>query len=447
MSWEKKVVWSEGMMLQPQHFQQQTRYHEAQLRNVARLLQRHSWGIASINFDSSHLKTGKVCVSAAEGILPDGSYFNMPQIDVAPRAIDINDDNLNKTVYLGVTIRRFGNAETKRENENGVQYRYKLSEHEARDVSGNSSLQQSLEVAGFDFRLLTDNDELDEFSCIPVGVIENIASNGEVTLKSDFIAPTLNIKNNEYVKGFLAELVNLAEHRISALSARVSVAGKATTTEVSDFLMLQTLNRHYPIIKHLNSSLECTPIELYEKFVYLIGDMSTFIQADKRVPELPDYQHLELTSIFAELINQLRQLFSVVLEQTSLNIPLQEKKYGIRVGVISDKTLFTSASFVLAVSADISPDEIRQYFPPQIKIGAVEQIKELVNIQLPGVQLNGLAVAPREIPYQRNFVYFELIPKGEYWDALAQSGGIALHIGTNFPNLSMELWAIRGNEK
>jgi type VI secretion system protein ImpJ len=81
-----------------------------------------------------------------------------------------------------------------------------------------------------------------------------------------------------------------------------------------------------------------------------------------------------------------------------------------------------------------------------VKIGAIEQIKELVNVQLPGIQLNNLAVAPREIPYQRNSVYFELVPKGEYWTALSESGGIALHVGTKFPNLSMELWAIRGNQ-
>jgi type VI secretion system protein ImpJ len=69
----------------------------------------------------------------------------------------------------------------------------------------------------------------------------------------------------------------------------------------------------------------------------------------------------------------------------------------------------------------------------------------LVNVQLPGIQLNNLAVAPREIPYQRNYIYYELIQNGEYWTALSESGGIALHVGTKFPNLKIELWAIRSN--
>ncbi|MFT5591305.1 MAG: type VI secretion system protein ImpJ, partial [Bradyrhizobium sp.] len=31
MSWNSKVVWSEGMLLQPQHLQQHDRYLQAQL--------------------------------------------------------------------------------------------------------------------------------------------------------------------------------------------------------------------------------------------------------------------------------------------------------------------------------------------------------------------------------------------------------------------------------
>ena len=291
----------------------------------------------------------------------------------------------------------------------------------------------------------TDKDDNNEFSCIPIAYIDDLSPNNSISLKENYIAPSLNIKSSAFICGFLSELIKLVKHRISALASRVSVAGKATTTEVTDFLMLQTLNRHSPILNNLEQAETLTPFELYERFICLIGDMSTFIKADKIVPELPNYQHNNLTEMFSTLIDELRQVFSVVLEQNSLNIPLQEKQYGISIGVIADKTLFSSAAFILAVTADLSTEELRKYFPAQVKIGAIEQIKELVNVQLPGIQLNNLAVAPREIPYQRNYIYYELIQNGEYWAALAESGGIALHVGTKFPNLNMELWAIRSN--
>ncbi|NTS75638.1 type VI secretion system baseplate subunit TssK [Catenovulum sp. SM1970] len=445
MAWEKKVVWTEGMMLQPQHFQQQTRYHDAQLSKTLGLISPYAWGFANFEVDTSQLLNGKICLDKAEGILPDGSYFHLGQQDGIPKAIDVDESLLGKRIYLAVNIRRHGNTEISREGDELQRYRNRVSEIEIRDINTENSLSQAIEVAGFNFSLLTENDDLSEFCCLPFAVVEDISAEGKIKLQADFIPSMINIKKCDYVSSFISELVTLCQHRVTALAQRVSVAGRASTSEVTDFLMLQTLNRHLPILSDHSQADFVGSKDLFEKWCYLIGDMSTFINEDKLVPELPTYQQKNSSDIFNQLIKHLRQLFSVVLEQNSIAIPLEEKKYGIRIGQVADATLFASGNFVLAVSADLSVDDLRQYFPAQVKVGAVEQIKELVNVQLPGIQLSSLAVAPREIPYKRGYVYFELVQQGEYWQALTQSGGIALHIGTNFPNLDLELWAIRGN--
>jgi type VI secretion system protein ImpJ len=441
MAWEKRVVWSEGMMLQPHHFQQQSRYHEAQLRHTFNASLPYCWGMLSWDIDSALLKTGKLCINHAEGVFADGSFFSCPEIDKTPTAIDIDQDKLGAIVYLAVPIRRSGNTEVYRDQQ--VQGRFHVSEYEARDVSGITSNNNLIEVSGLNLSIRTSKQDNSEFSCVPIGQIDDISSSGVISLKREFLPPSLNIKSSPFISGFLSELAKLAKHRIQTLASRVSVAGKSTGSEVVNYMMLQTLNRHYPILAYLAEAEQVPPFYLYEKFVSLIGDMSTFIQSDKVVPALPHYLHAEPTQVFAALVSELRSLFSVVLEQNSINIPLKEKSFGIRVGSVSDKTLFGTASFIIAVSADIAQEDIRQYFPSQFKIGAVESIKELVNLQLPGVQISHLPAAPREVPYQRSFVYFELVQNGEYWQALTESGGIACHIGSSFPNLSLELWAIR----
>lgn len=441
MAWEKRVVWTEGMMLQPHHFQQQSRYHEAQLRHAISHCAAYPWGISRLDIEQSLLKSGKFGINCAEGIFNDGSLFSIPETDKLPNAIDIDQSHLNATLYLALPIRRQGNNEINREQTNAG--RYQLAEQEIRDVSGLTNNKTFVELAGLNCCLRTSLQDNSEFVCIALAKVEDVSPNGTVSLSTDFLAPSLNAKTSPLLSNFISELLSLTQHRISSLASRVSVAGKSTSSEITDFMLLQTLNRHVPVLRYMEHTDRLTPFYLYEKFVTLIGDMSTMIQSDKMVPALPHYDHQRLSSVFLPLIELLRQLFSVVLEQNSVNIPLQEKKFGIRVGNVSDRSLFTSASFILAVSADVSADNIRQYFPQQIKIGAVESIKELVNLQLPGVQVTPLAAAPREIPYQRHYVYFELVQSGEPWQALISSGGIACHIGTNFPNLSMELWAIR----
>ena len=49
---------------------------------------------------------------------------------------------------------------------------------------------------------------------------------------------------------------------------------------------------------------------------------------------------------------ELRRSLSMVLEQNAIPLPLEERKYGIRVAQIADKSLLTTSSFVLVVSAE-----------------------------------------------------------------------------------------------
>jgi type VI secretion system protein ImpJ len=127
-----------------------------------------------------------------------------------------------------------------------------------------------------------------------------------------------------------------------------------------------------------------------------------------------------------------------------VSIPLELKRFGIRVGVVADKSLYDSAVFVLAARADMPVEEFRRSFVPQVKVGPVERIANLVNLGLPGLGLRALPSPPRQVPYHSGFQYFELEPSGELWKQLKTAGGVALHVAGEFPGLQLELWAIRG---
>ena len=139
----------------------------------------------------------------------------------------------------------------------------------------------------------------------------------------------------------------------------------------------------------------------------------------------------------------LRRSLSAVVEQSAVQIPLQERKYGIYVGEILDKTLLNGSAFILIIKASLREEDIRRSIPSLIKIGSVEQIRALVNVQLPGVIVRPLAAAPRQLPFYAGGVYFELDTMNPAWKDLYDSGGIAIHLSGEYPDLTMELWAIR----
>ena len=79
MAIEAKVVWSEGIFITPQHFQQFERYLESGLRQLAVSKEGYFWGFSSLVLDSDGLKHGVLGIREAEGIFPDGSIFVFSQ--------------------------------------------------------------------------------------------------------------------------------------------------------------------------------------------------------------------------------------------------------------------------------------------------------------------------------------------------------------------------------
>lgn len=68
MSWDSKVLWTEGLFLQPHHFQQSDRYNEALVAGLARRLSPYAWGVNGLEIDHEALKIGQFAVKSCEGL-------------------------------------------------------------------------------------------------------------------------------------------------------------------------------------------------------------------------------------------------------------------------------------------------------------------------------------------------------------------------------------------
>jgi type VI secretion system protein ImpJ len=175
----------------------------------------------------------------------------------------------------------------------------------------------------------------------------------------------------------------------------------------------------------------------------MAGELATFSHKGKRQQPFPPYQHDALQDAFAPLMMSLRQSLSKVIERNAISLPLVLRNFGIRVSAIADRSLVGNAQFILAAKADMESDRLRQLLPNVCKFSSVEQIRELVNLQLPGIRLVPLPSPPPQIPYHSGFTYFELDKTSDHWNGLKNSGGFALHVGEGFPGLELEFWAIR----
>ena len=69
--WRRKVLWSEGLFLRPQHFQQQERYLENLIERRTRAIRSYGWGFEALELDEAAGAIGNIALRQASGILPD----------------------------------------------------------------------------------------------------------------------------------------------------------------------------------------------------------------------------------------------------------------------------------------------------------------------------------------------------------------------------------------
>ncbi|NNE52759.1 MAG: type VI secretion system baseplate subunit TssK [Sulfitobacter sp.] len=446
MSWDNKVLWTEGLFLQPHHFQQADRYTEALVAGLARRTVPYAWGFSSFEIDDEALKVGKFGLKECSGLTQDGTVFRVPQADDHPPSLEVPENIKDCVVLLTIPQRRQGAREVDLTDGGHSVSRLLPAEIEITDVTSADKKGVPIGVGKLRLKFALEVDDLSDMLAIPVARIIEVRPDKEILLDRSFIPSAIDLRAAPALSGFVSELEGLLSHRMQALAGRLSESGPARgAADISDFLLLMTVNRALPLFRHFANIENLHPETAYRACVSLVGELSAFMSENKEAPPFPPYKHDDLSKTFQPVFRTLRQYLSAVLEQTAVAISLEERKYGISVGVIADRKLLTSAGFVLAVKADVPAEDIRRHFAGQSKIGPVEEIRQLVNSALPGITLRPLPIAPRQVAYHAGTVYFELDADSPYWGKMTTSGGIAVHVSGQYPGLEMELWAIRNS--
>jgi len=448
MSWTSKIIWSEGMFLRPQHFQQNDRYLESLIENRCGPLRPYAWGLEELTINQEALSLGKIEIAKCKAILPDGTTIDIPTADKPPAPIKPGKNTKDENFYLCLMEKRPNATEASREEDDTLEVRYSIDATDVRDASLPEDSNAPIELGRKNLLLLTESDERTEYACIGIGRIIEIRSDKRVVLDDSFIGSSIDCQNSMQLAGYIEEIQGLLKQRAEAIAVRLDAtasSGGGGAAQVEDYMLLQLINGYESIFAHLGKLPAYHPEALFQVCLQLAGELATFTTTKHRPEGLPEYEHTNLASTFISIMTELRRSLGVVFEHSAQQFQFKHyKRVGISLAVISDKSLFDDAVFVLAVKADVPTEKLRSQFPLQAKVGPKETMKQLITSQLPGIELEALSVAPRQIPFHSGFSYFELNKRGDMWKKLSSSAGLGLHPGGKYPGLELELWAIRG---
>lgn len=442
MSSRNAVLWKEGLFVKPQHFQQMAYAAESALQQRITSLNDAFYGFSELELNAEYLSFGKIAITRARGVMPDGTVFDIPGDMPPPPPLEIPLDAANKVIFLALPLHAPGAPEVRWPDSDHSGGRFIAKGVPIMDNHGGSGDSMILDVAipNVQIRLQDDNSA---YSCLALAKVLDKRPDGSVLLDPRFYPTCISLKAAPALLGFLEEATGLMRERARNLAQRICSPGQSGIADITDFALLQVMNRLHPYFHHLARRRNVHPEQLHIALGQACGELVTFTD-DGRLPlEYPAYQHDDLAESFHMLEETLRRSLSTILQPRAVSLPIQEQQYGVLTATLHERKLLEDATFILAVRADLPGEDLRKKFQQQGKVTSIEQLHHFVQLQMPGMPLIPQLVTPRFLPHHSGFVYFELDRQHESWQQMKQASGFGFHIAGEFPNLEMQLWAIR----
>lgn len=443
---KSKVIWQEGLFALPQHFQQQQRNQEYLLNQRINAQGDFVWGFTTLSVNTELLAQGKLMLDHASGCMPDGTVFSIPEQDQLPvpyQPVDLAKPG-SHDIYLALPVISDITCEIegRRSAGQGTE-RYRLTRSDIRDLHSDEGDVQQLVLGQLAPKIVSGADDLSAMVTLPLCRIRSQLPNGALVLDDHFIPTCQAIRVSPVLNGFAGDVQGLISNRASELAKRIGSPEQSGIADVAEFMMLQMLNRSQMHFTHRTHLHTLHPESFYLDLVRLLGELMTFTENSRLPCPVEVYNHRDLTQSFKTVIPELRRALNTVLMPRAQNLPLIFSD-GVYIATVNDPALLQSGSFVLAVRARMPQNQIILQFTQQSKIAATDKIRNVVSVQVPGVPLTPRTAAPRQLPYHDGYVYFDLDKGAGAWQDVVKAGAMALHISGTFPELDLQLWAIRG---
>ncbi len=428
-----RVLWSEGLFLRPQHFQQQDRHTEALMRAASQAGALHPWGFRALTLDAALLEAGRVAITAARGLLPDGTPFAIPESMDPPEPVAIARDAPAGPVLLALALSPPGGAsfDPAHAEPSGARYRGRIER--VRDAARGGTEPEEIEIARPAALLIAPGQSSGGYATLPVAAVTGLRADGGVALGEDFLPPALVTGAVPFYAQLLREVITGLD-RIAEAHGRMVLGGAGRSVE--NLLVLELANGARPGLVHLLAQEVFHPAELFRDLSSLAGRMATYGSGSRRLSELPLYEHMKPGPAFAALADTLRSLILSLrfVEPKSRALAVMKHAPNIWKVRIDSPDLLEGSRIVVRVGSDLSEDALRRIFVNQVTVGSAGEFDALWKSRLPGIPLRPLHSQPREIPYDGDRLCLELDQKSEHWGSLRDAPGFIIGVSGTLPS-------------
>jgi type VI secretion system protein ImpJ len=436
MKTPQPVVWSEGLLLAPQHLQQQTLYHQAALSARLDALEPLNWGVLGLEIDARELLSGQVRLNRFSGVMPDGTVLDLepghPQLPPSrPVEGHFPAGQAALEIYLAAP----------RENPNGENYskngdsplRFTVERRSVRDMAGGG-LDVDVAFGKFNLSILFGDEPREDLVSIKIAELVR-DDTGALLISDPYIPSCLRVGSSPFIIAGLKRLFGLMTNRHKALAdARRQTSlttVEFTATDVTRFLLLNTIGGFIPVIKHLIDQPDLSPREVYLLLSQFGGQLATF-SVDVDPGKLATFSYTDLRSTYEALLATLIHMLQATVKEHCITLSLQARDDGMHVGQFQEGEMARCTAFFLAVRTDIPEQQSATQLPRLSKIASWADVNHILDAATPGAAVEVVYRPPPEVPIKAGLVYFAISTENSYWRNIIKNRNIAVYLPLMF---------------
>ena len=331
---DKDINWTEGLFVQPHHFQQAFLRIENQIGISIPDYIPHYTGVSHLKISESGCENYDLNIEEIECRFLDGTRVSFPGnalIESRPFK-DLLDENRGRLpVYLGLPQFTEQEPNCLRFDQSalgGVKYRYTSKIEKVNDfVSGANA--QDVEVKFLNPKILFEGESTFGYEVIPIAVVERSGQFGSVPeLAGDYVPPCIAVNASPLLQQIMRETGNRLIAKNRSLRSYWKSKDTATLMKAQDAFKVQTLAMATNSFQQFTSTKRIHPFHIYMKMAEIVGMLSIYCEDDRFV-EVPVYDHNDLGTCFLKAQECLNKLLAL----------LEEITYEARVFEIGTETL------------------------------------------------------------------------------------------------------------
>ena len=434
----ERVVWTEGMLMCPQHLQQQDLFFEGTLAARIAAVSPHDWGVARLTIDDGELSGGVLKVSEFAGVLSGGLPLSFGKSEPGGPPSRPIDEHFGATatsleVFLAVPSAREGIPNYQDAVDDSATARYRTMNRPVPDLT----IAKTEQIIGFgrpNVSIRFGGESREDFETLKIAEVVR-GSGGGFALSNDFIPPALYVSGSRVLAGYVQDLLAAMLAKQRALSdARRQIDAAAvefTSQDITRFLLLNALNGSIPVIRHIAENKQVSPLATYLALVQLAGQLTSF-SSEIDPSSFPAFQYADLRATFGPLLDSINKMLGVLVRDRVIDVPLEPRPDGVWLGQLKEQRLLECPRFVLAVETDNPQQDTANRLPTLSKIASWKQIGPIVQGAMPGAKLTATHRPPPEVPVRPKLVYFLVDTTDRHWRQIVTERTVAIYLPPPF---------------